>query len=97
MIVYFFQFLTRVLEGSIRSLLLFLLYINKLYLLNEILTLLFANNTALSYSSVSLDELLNTVNLEFNKLCTYFGLNKLSLHPDKTKDHLITYNNIGTY
>ncbi len=44
----------------------------------------------------NLDELYAVAYSEFNKLCTYFRVNKLSLHPDKTKYLLITYNNAPT-
>jgi hypothetical protein len=34
-----------------------------------------------------------TTNSELKKLCTYFRANKLSLHPDKTRNLVITHNN----
>jgi hypothetical protein len=76
--------------------LLFLIYINDLPLHSNLLSYLFADDTALSNSSSNLDELFTTANTEFHKLCTYFRRNKLSLHPDKTKFLLILHNNTPT-
>jgi hypothetical protein len=76
--------LTGVPQGSILGPLLFLLHINDLPFCNDLLSLLFADDTALSYSSDNLDDLFDYTNVEFGKLCTNFRLNKLSLHPGKT-------------
>jgi hypothetical protein len=82
--------LTGVPQGSILGPLLFLLYINDLPLCSRLFSLLFADDTALTASNHNIDELFDFVNIEFQKLCTYFRENKLSLHPDKTKYLLIS-------
>ena len=53
----------------------------------------FADDTALTASADTYDELYQLVNSELHKLCHYFRLNKLSLHPDKTKYLLFSFNN----
>jgi len=84
--------LTGVPQGSILGPLLFLIYINDLPNCSLLYSLLFADDTALTASADTYHELFNTVNTELHKLCTYFRLNKLSLHPDKTKYLLISHN-----
>jgi len=83
-------------QGSILGPLLFLIYINDLPGCSNLLSFLFADDTALTASSNSLDELFTLVNSEFQKLCTYFRINKLSLHPDKTKYLLISNTTLNT-
>jgi hypothetical protein len=51
---------------------------------------LFADDTALSLEDDDLDNLLSRANREFNKVCTYFRIHKLSLHPDKTKYMIVS-------
>lgn len=88
--------LTGVPQGSILGPLIFWLYINDLPLCSDLLSLLFADDTALTYSSDNYGDLFYHVNTEFNKLGTYFRINKLSLHPDKTKYLLISHNTAPT-
>jgi len=46
---------------------------------------LFADDTALLARGANIIELADFVNTEFQKIVTYFSVNKLSLHPEKTK------------
>jgi hypothetical protein len=70
--------------------LLFLLYINDLAHCSRLLSLLFADDTALAAEDDDVDRLAQFVNDEFRKVCNYFRLHKLSLHPDKTKFMIIS-------
>ena len=80
-------------QGSVLGPLLFLVYINDLPLSTQLFVLMFADDTTLLASSNNIVDLYNFVNAEFYKLTTYFRLNKLALHPDKTKYMLFTNNN----
>ena len=51
---------------------------------------MFVDDTTLVASSNDIDELYAFVNSEFHKIATYFRLNKLALHPEKTKYMLLT-------
>ncbi len=72
-------------QGSILGPILFLLYINDLPLCSLLKDFLFADDTTLLKSGPDLPELVNSVNVEFHKVCTYFRRNRLALHPQKTQ------------
>jgi Reverse transcriptase (RNA-dependent DNA polymerase) len=77
-------------QGSILGPLLFLIYINDLPECTDLLSKLFADDTAIINEDDNLERLILRTNSEFQKICGYFRANKLSLHPDKTKYLIIT-------
>jgi hypothetical protein len=79
------EILLRVPQGSILGPILFLLYINDLPEASLLKDFLFADDTVLLAMGKNIEELTTFVNIEFQKIVHYFRLNKLSLHPDKTK------------
>ena len=78
-------------QGSILGPILFILYINDMC---NVFTLLkpifFADDTNLFYSGKDIDELCSAVSIEFDKLCRWFQVNKLSLNTSKTNFMVFT-------
>jgi len=77
-------------QGSILGPILFLLYINDLPGASNLMSFLFADDTALLDSDSDVNTLITRVNTEFKKICTYFRQNRLLLHPEKTKFIIFT-------
>ena len=71
-------------QGSTLGPLLFLIYINDMYLASKLNLNLFADDAYLSFSSTSPQLLEKTVNEEMNKFLNYLNINKLTINKDKT-------------
>jgi len=73
-------------QGSILGPLLFLLYINDLPNCSNILfSLLFADDTNMFLVGKNVDDLIQTMNIELDKIVKWLECNKLSLNTTKTK------------
>ena len=72
-------------QGSILGPLLFLLYVNDISNVSDLLfTTLFADDTNLFLEGTDIDAMCTTMNSEMEKLCVWLNVNKLSLNVDKT-------------
>ena len=74
-----------VLQGSILGPILFLCYINDLPNETELLTFLFADDTSGLIIGKNLQELVQKMNCEINKLANWFRANKMAVNISKTK------------
>jgi hypothetical protein len=74
-----------VLQGSVLGPILFLCFINDLYTVTELLTLMFADDTFSLQSGEDLDELSTIINAEINKMAVWFRANRLAVNINKTK------------
>ena len=73
------------LQGSILGAILFLCFINDLHTVTNLLTLLFADDTAGLKVGHDIKTLINEVNVEINKLANWFTANKMAVNVGKTK------------
>ena len=81
-------------QGSILGPLLFLLYINDIANISDILYLiLFADDTNAFLSGKNINQMISTMNVELEKLSIWLYANKLSLNVAKT--HFIIFRSIG--
>jgi hypothetical protein len=82
-----------VLQGSILGPILFLCYINDLYLYTSLFTCMFADDTACADSDADLDSLFTRANSELKKIARWFRANKMAVNIGKTK--YIVFHNKG--
>lgn len=79
-------------QGSILGPILFLVYVNDLASCTSLFTLLFADDTSFLISGKNLNEIVQILNVELQKVCNWFRSNELSLHPEKTQFMIFTNN-----
>jgi len=79
------KILTCILQGSILGPILFLCYINDLFMVSKALTLMFADDTFGLKSDHDIISLINSLNVDINKMSIWFKANKLAVNKTKTK------------
>ena len=73
-------------QGSILGSLLFLIYVNDLYIASsKISAVMFADDTNFFLSNKNIDNLFSNMNNKLSKVSVWFKANKLSLNKSKTK------------
>jgi hypothetical protein len=82
-----------ILQGSILGPILFLCYINDLPNCTEMLSLLFADDTACLTSGANLKNVIDKANIELQKLSQWFRANKMAVNVSKTKYIIFKPNN----
>ena len=80
-------------QGSVLGPLLFLLYINDLPYASSLITKLFADDTCLIFSALTIDQLQIDINREMHKIHNWMSANKPSINYLKTKYIIIQRNN----
>ena len=73
-----------ILQGSILGPILFLCYINDLFSVTNLLTLMFADDTFGLKSDSDIVNLIDSVNIEIKKMAVWFKANKLAVNISKT-------------
>jgi Reverse transcriptase (RNA-dependent DNA polymerase) len=73
-----------IMQGSILGPILFLCFINDLPNCTELLTLLFADDTACLIAGPNLKEILAKANIELQKIANWFRANKMAVNVSKT-------------
>ena len=80
-------------QGSILGPLLFILYINDIEHVSDIIKpILFADDTSLFHSHACFNTLIQEVNIQLHQLSTWFNTNKLSLNTNKSNFIIFTPN-----
>jgi hypothetical protein len=85
--------LISILQGSILGPILFLCYINDLHNVTDLLMLMFADDTFCMKSDNDINNLIDNVNREVNKMAVWFRANKLAVNVSKTKYMIFRTNN----
>ncbi len=70
---------------------LFLIYINDLFLASSLATFMFADDTACIASNTNTEELFNYANEELTKIARWFWANKMAVNIKKKQIHFISY------
>ena len=77
--------MTVILQGSILGPILFLIYINDLFLVSSSLTLMFADDTFSLKADSDINKLIADINIDINRMALWFKANKLVMNKSKTK------------